>query len=247
MKEFCGKWVFVSGSRRGIGRAIVSAFANRGANIVAHARLRDDDFQDDMSREADKNGVEIRPIYFDLADLESMKHEIKALLKEIKPNILVNNAATQHGGYFIMTPLKVVKDVFDVNLFAQMALTQLLLKPMLARKSGSIINIASISGINMKPGMSAYGVSKAALIAWTKTLAAECGISGIRANAIAPGLAETDGGAKMETKARDAMLAASAMHRLALPEEIADVVCFVASSSASFINGDIIRVDGGEM
>lgn len=247
MTDFEGKWIFVSGSRRGIGRAIVSAFARRGANIVAHARVQDDGFERDMAGEAARNAISIRPVYFDLADSDAMKREIKALLKAIKPDALINNAASQHGAYFMMTPVRVVKEIFEINLFAQMALAQLLLKPMLARKSGCIVNIASISGIDMKPGMGAYGVSKAALIAWTKVLAAECGSSRVRVNAIAPGLADTDGGAKMEAKARDAMLAASAMHRLALPEEVANAACFLASEEASFINGDVIRVDGGTL
>lgn len=245
MRDFEGKTVFISGARRGIGRAMVTAFAERGADIIAHARRQDNAFEDDMREEADKRRVAIRPIYFDLADADTMKREVKALLKDMTPDVLVNNAAVQHGAYFLMTPIKAARDVFEINLFAQMRLTQLLLKPMLAHKSGAVINMASISGMDMKPGMSAYGASKAAIIAWTRVLAAEAGNLGVRVNAIAPGLSDTEGGALMEAKAKAAMLAASAMHRMGKPEEIARTACFLASDAASFINGAVIRVDGG--
>lgn len=247
MGNLQGKWIFISGSRRGIGRACVSAFARRGASIIAHARKRDDDFENDMRKEAICNNVDIRTIYFDMAAEEAMKSEIKNLLMEIKPDCLVNNAVMQHGGFFILTRIEDIEKVFETNLFAQMRLTQLLLKPMLARKAGSIINIASVSGIDMRPGHSAYGVSKAALIAWTKVLAAETGTYNVRVNAIAPGLTDTDGGALTEEKAKNALLAASAMHRMGQPQEIAEVACFLASDASSFINGEVIRVDGGNM
>ena len=247
MRDFAGKTVFITGTRRGIGRALVTAFAERGADIIAHARRQETAFEDDMREEAARLGVGIRPVYFDLADADAMKREIKVMLKDITPDVLVNNAAVQHGAYFLMTSLKAVQEVFEINLFAQMRLTQLLLKPMLAQKSGAIINMASISGLDMKPGMCAYGASKAALIAWTRVLATEVGSLGVRVNAVAPGLSDTDGGALMETKAKEAMLAASAMHRLGTPEEVARVACFLASDAARFVNGEIIRVDGGKI
>ena len=145
----------------------------------------------------------------------------------------------------MLTPLKKVRELFEVNLFSQMRLTQLFVKPMLLRQAGAIVNVASISGLDMKPGNSAYGVSKAALIAWTKVLATELGSSGIRVNAVAPGLTDTDGGNLMEAKARAAMLEASALKRMGTVDEIAQVVCFLAADEASFVNGQIIRVDGG--
>lgn len=246
MEEFRGKWVFVSGSRRGIGRAIVSAFAHRGANIIAHARKPDDAFQNDMAGEAAKNGVRIRTIYFDMADSGAIRTEIRLLLKEIKPDVLVNNAGKILGGViFGLCPLKLIREIFEVNLFSQMELTQLLLKPMLVRKSGNIINIASVAALDAHPGIAAYGSSKAALVAWTKILAAEVGAQNIRINAISPGMVETEGALEMGAKSREIMLALSAMQRFALPEEIAKVACFLASSEASFINGEVIRVDGG--
>ena len=245
IQTFRGKNVFITGTRRGIGRELVRAFAMRGASIYAHARKASEEFEAHNAELAQNYGVTIRPVYFDMTDENAMKAAVQEIMKEMSPHILINNAGLQHGGFFMLTPLKKVRELFEVNLFSQMRLTQLFVKPMLLRQAGAIVNVASISGLDMKPGNSAYGVSKAALIAWTKVLATELGSSGIRVNAVAPGLTDTDGGNLMEAKARAAMLEASALKRMGTVDEIAQVVCFLAADEASFVNGQIIRVDGG--
>ena len=245
IQNFRGKNVFITGTRRGIGRELVRAFAMPGASIYAHARKASEEFEAHNAELAQNYGVTIRPVYFDMTDENAMKAAVQEIMKEMSPHILINNAGLQHGGFFMLTPLKKVRELFEVNLFSQMRLTQLFVKPMLLRQAGAIVNVASISGLDMKPGNSAYGVSKAALIAWTKVLATELGSSGIRVNAVAPGLTDTDGGNLMEAKARAAMLEASALKRMGTVDEIAQVVCFLAADEASFVNGQIIRVDGG--
>ena len=245
IQNFRGKNVFITGTRRGIGRELVRAFAMRGASIYAHARKASEEFEAHNAELAQNYGVTIRPVYFDMTDENAMKAAVQEIMKEMSPHILINNAGLQHGGFFMLTPLKKVRELFEVNLFSQMRLTQLFVKPMLLRQAGAIVNVASISGLDMKPGNSAYGVSKAALIAWTKVLATELGSSGIRVNAVAPGLTDTDGGNLMEAKARAAMLEASALKRMGTVDEIAQVVCFLAADEASYVNGQIIRVDGG--
>lgn len=245
IQNFRGKNVFITGTRRGIGRELVRAFAMRGASIYAHARKASEEFEAHNAELARTYGVTIRPVYFDMTDENAMKAAVQEIVKEMSPHILINNAGLQHGGFFMLTPLKKVRELFEVNLFSQMRLTQLFVKPMLLAQAGAIVNVASISGLDMKPGNSAYGVSKAALIAWTKVLATELGSSGIRVNAVAPGLTDTDGGNLMEAKARAAMLEASALKRMGTVDEIAQVVCFLAADEASFVNGQIIRVDGG--
>ena len=245
IQNFRGKNVFITGTRRGIGRELVRAFAMRGASIYAHARKASEEFEAHNAELAQNYGVTIRPVYFDMTDENAMKAAVQEIMKEMSPHILINNAGLQHGGFFMLTPLKKVRELFEVNLFSQMRFTQLFVKPMLLRQAGAIVNVASISGLDMKPGNSAYGVSKAALIAWTKVLATELGSSGIRVNAVAPGLTDTDGGNLMEAKARAAMLEASALKRMGTVDEIAQVVCFLAADEASFVNGQIIRVDGG--
>ena len=144
-----------------------------------------------------------------------------------------------------MTAISKIREVFDINLFSHMELTQLFLRYMIKNGGGSIINVASITGEDLNIGNCAYGVSKAAMIAFTKTLAAETASLGVRVNAVSPGLTETDMAAQMEENASKRMISESAMKRLAKPEEVAKMILFLATDNASFINGQIIRVDGG--
>ena len=241
-----GKTAFITGTNRGLGRAFVEEFAKNGANVIAHARRETPEFVSVCADVAKRHGVKVMPVFFDMTDSEGMKKVVRTVISEKTPvNVLVNSAGVAHGGFFQMTPISKIREVFDVNFFAHIELTQLLLRWIARCGNGSIVNIASISGIDLKVGNCAYGVSKAAMIAFTKTLAAECGPLGVRVNAICPGLSATDMGAQMEEKAGREMIARSAMDRLAEPEEIARVAVFLSSDDASFVNGQIISVDGG--
>jgi 3-oxoacyl-[acyl-carrier protein] reductase len=144
-----------------------------------------------------------------------------------------------------MTPISKIKEVFEINFFSQLLIIQYVSKLMMKQKSGSIVNMASIVGLDGYPGYTAYGSSKAALIYATKTLARELAPYNVRINAIAPGLTETDMAMQMEGKAKDKMVNDSAMKRLAKPEEIANMALFLASDLSSFVNGQVMRVDGG--
>lgn len=240
------KVILITGSNRGIGSALLGTFAKCRYNIIAHARKQSADFENELAKLAREYKVTIQPIYFDMTDYSAMKTEIRVLLtKKINIDVLINNAGIAHGGLFQMTMIQSIKEVFDINVFSHMELTQLLLRSMLKNKAGCIINMASVSGIDLKAGNSAYGTSKAVLIAWTKTLAAELGPLGVRVNAIAPGLADTDMAFSMETKAREDMINNSVLKRLIKPDEIANVAVFLASEQASLINGQVIRLDGG--
>jgi 3-oxoacyl-[acyl-carrier protein] reductase len=241
-----GKTAIVTGSNRGIGRAIVERFAQNGANVWAHARTATPELTADMADCAARHGVEIRTVAFDVTNIDAMKAAVREIAAAGKPiDILVNNAGVAHGGLFLMTPLTKVREVFEINFFAPLALSQAVAGHMRKSGGGSIINIASIAGLDLHAGNVAYGTSKAAIIAATKTLAAELAAQKIRVNAIAPGLTETDMATQMEKKAGADMVERTALKRLAQPSEIADTVVFLASERASFITGQVLRVDGG--
>ncbi len=241
------KSALITGSNRGIGFAILKKFATEGCNIIAHSRNEDAEFKAKCKEIASKNNISIDHIYFDLIDTEILKKEIKSIIKtKVSIDILINSAGIIHGGLFQMSPIKDIKNVFDVNFFGMLEVTQLVSKYMLRKKSGDIINIASIAGIDLSPGNCAYGTSKAAMIAFSKTLSKELSSYGIKVNVIAPSLTDTDmANTKEATKERELLAEGKNFMRMVKPEEIADLACFLCSNNASFINGQIIRVDGG--
>ena len=126
-----------------------------------------------------------------------------------------------------------------------MRLTQLVARFMVKQRAGAIVNLASVAGIDLEQGNCAYGASKAALIAFTKTGAKELAAGGVRMNAVAPGLTDTRMAGQMKQNTGEEMVQASAMRRLGHPEEIADAIFYLASDAASFVTGQVLRVDGG--
>ncbi|MCR5168381.1 MAG: SDR family oxidoreductase [Oscillospiraceae bacterium] len=246
MKLLNEKYAVVTGANRGIGHCITEKLASEGCNIWACARKQTDEFEADMARLAEEYGVTVTPVYFDLADEAQIKEGFKTIYKSKLPvNILVNAAGVVNTDLFQMTPMTVMRQVFDINYFGAVTLTQLVLKLMQRQKNGSIINIASVAGIDTNPTNATYGTSKAALIHFSKILAAETGASGIRVNVIAPGPTDTDMVETVKKAVGEHILDRCAMGRLAKPEEVAEVALFLASDKASFVNGQVIRVDGG--
>lgn len=240
------KTAIITGCNRGIGLEILKTFAVNGANIFACARSYNDDYEQ-MLRELEKEyQVKIEPVYFDLTEEKEIKDAITSIFrKKVTIDILVNNAGVPYGASFQMTSISKLKEIFEINYFSQIKLMQLLSRQMMKQKSGSIINMASVGGIEAEPGYLAYGSSKAALIWATKCLAKEVGVYGVRVNAVAPGLTDTSMGHFKSEEEMKAVLARTPMARMAKPKEIADVVLFLASEEASYITGQIIQVDGG--
>lgn len=240
-----GKTSVITGADGGIGFQICKLFAQNGANIIACIKTPKKDFEKKLQEIAELNGISTDVICFDMGDSESVKdgiRKIKALKKPI--NILVNNAGVGNLSLVPMILMEDMKKVFQINYFSHVQIVQGLYR-LLIKSQGCVINLASAAGIDGECGNTVYGATKASMILFTKVLSKEMAPSGVRVNAIAPGLIDTKFAGVMGDKAKETMVATSLMHRLGNPEEIAKVALFLASDNSSFINGQIIRVDGG--
>lgn len=241
-----GKNAVITGCLKGIGNATMELFARNGANIWACGQYEDEEFSRQVEALAAENNVWVRPLYFDLLDPDQIKNAARTI-RESKESVdvLVNIAGMTHDALFHMTSMEQMKKVFEVNFFSQMLLTQHITKYMLRQKSGSVINISSISAIDGNPGQISYSASKAAIIGATKTLSAELAGSGIRVNALAPGVIRTDMTQTMPPDVLNRFMAKSDLKHMGLPDEVAGVIVFLASDLSSYVTGQVIRVDGG--
>lgn len=240
------KNVIITGANRGIGKVMVETFVSNGYNVWACARKYNLEFEDYLLGLSVKNNVWAKPVYFEMTDESSLTRGLQTIFADKLPiDALINNAGISSVGLLSQTKVEDVKHLFDINYFSVLRIIQLVSKKMMMKRKGVIINMASLAGIEPQPGKIAYGSSKAAIILMTQCLAKELGPLGIRVNAIAPGPIETE----MIHQYNDDMLkqlaSESSMRRLGKPEEIAQTALFLASDQASYINGEIIKVDGG--
>jgi len=241
-----GKTALITGCNRGIGLEIMNLFASEGANIIACTRSSNSEFESKLSELSQRNGISIYPFYFDFCKEEEIKLTLQLIFKQrINIDILVNNAGIVTKGLLQMTSIESIKKVFQINFFSQVILTQYVLKIMSKNGSGSIINLGSVGGIDAFTANTSYGSSKAAFMYFTKSISQEYAARNIRVNAIAPSMTDTNMAEEMGKEANEEILRRSAIKRLANPQEIAQLALFLASDKSSFINGQIIRIDGG--
>lgn len=246
MKRLQNRTAVVTGASRGIGVAIVTKLAEEGANIIACSSHTTDEREVAFKKIAEDNGVIITPVYFDLSDEEAVRtgvKEIKALGRPI--DILVNNAGIGRISLLSLTRMADAHKIFQVNYFSPLIIIQGLVGLLKKSTCPSIINMTSVAGLDGGIGVAIYGSSKASIALTTKVLAQEFAQMKIRVNAVAPGMIETEMADDMGEKAKELMVASTAIKRLGRAEEVANTVAFLASDDASYINGQIIRVDGG--
>ena len=243
-----GKNAIVTGASRGIGKAILKKLVQSGVNVWACMRKKDEELEEEFQKFAEENDVWIKPVYMDLSSEESVKNAAKEILSEKrKIDILVNNAGIAFAGTLSMTPMSRVRETFEVNFFAMLALIQMISKQMIRNKDGNIVNIGSVSGLENYGGNISYGSSKAAVIWATKEISKELSIFGIRVNSVSPGTTHTDMNQVRNNKQMEEVMSRTTLKRMAEPEEIANAVLFLVSEEASYITGHNLVVDGGRL
>lgn len=246
MRKLEGRNAIVTGCNRGIGKAIFERLASEGANIIACVRNQTKDIKEKMQKMAERNNVQLTIVRMDLSDSESIKRGLTEIISMKLPiHILVNNAGLADFSGVARTKLDMLHHVFQVNYFSTVQIVQSLMLPMMKAKGASIINLASVAGIDGPVGNTSYGASKASLILASKCWSKELAAMKIRVNCIAPGLVDTDMNAAISESISEAAIKHLPLKRVCNPEEVASVAAFLASDDASYITGQTIRIDGG--
>ena len=242
-----GKVCLVTGASRGIGAATVSRFAREGAVVYANARTPKN--LDDLCIElSEKYNTTVKALYFDVRDEAAAKKAVLQIRKETgRLDVLVNNAGVMKDALIGMISKDLMQEIYDTNVFGVMNMIQLASKVMMFQKSGSIINLSSIVGLKGNPGQLVYSATKGAVTAMTKTAAKELASQGIRVNAVAPGMIDTDMFRSIGNEKMQEHIANIRMGRLGTPEEVADAILFLASDLSGYITGEILGVNGSAM
>ena len=239
LAEFCslaGKTALVTGGSRGIGAAIARELARAGASVTLSYRSGKEEAEQ-VAQEVGAKAVEA-----DVSDGE----QAKALVAEAGDlDILVNNAGLTRDGVFIRMSDEDWNEVIDTNLGGVFYTCRAAARGMMKRRSGSIVNISSIVGLHGNPGQANYSASKAGIIGFTKALARELGVRGVRANVVAPGYIDTRLTQVIADDMKEVMLANTPLGRFGAAEDVAGAVRFLCSDEASFITGEVLLVDGG--
>jgi len=245
MKLLDGKVILVTGASRGIGRGIVKVLASHGAN-VAFTYLSSPDKAQGLEDELKASGVNAKGYKSDASDFKAAEELINLVLTDFgKIDCVVNNAGITRDNLLMRMSEEQFDEVIRTNLKSAFNITKAVQRPMLKERKGSIINISSVVGVKGNAGQANYAASKAGMIGLTKSVALELGSRNIRCNAIAPGFIETEMTAALNPEVVKQWREAIPLKRGGTPEDVANLVLFLASDLSTYITGQVINVDGG--
>lgn len=237
---FDNKVAIVSGGARGIGRAIALELAKNGADI-AFNYLNVSEHSKSLCKEIEALGRKCKGYQVSITDYEALRNMVSDVEEQFGPiDIVVNNAGITADSALVTMPVDNWHKVIDTNLNGTFYLTRAVITSMMKRKTGTIVNVASVAGTDGAARQTNYSASKAGIIGFTKALAKEVGGYGIRVNAIAPGFVETDMTAGLENKITNILL-----KRKGTVEEVAKLVSYLCSEDSGYIIGEVIKIDGG--
>ncbi|MCI5494526.1 MAG: 3-oxoacyl-[acyl-carrier-protein] reductase [Lachnospiraceae bacterium] len=239
------KTALVTGASRGIGRQIAISLAAEGAFVIVNYN-GSKERAEQVVREITENGGKAAAVCCNVADNDACEEMVKNLIAEYgRVDILVNNAGITRDNLLMKMSEQEFDDVINTNLKGAFHTIRHLSRYFLKQRSGRIINISSVSGITGNAGQANYSASKAGVIGLTKSVARELASRGITANAVAPGMVDTEMTEVLSDSIKEQMLAQIPLRRIGNPQDIADAVVFLASDKASYITGQVLTVDGG--
>ena len=239
------KLAIITGGARGIGKQIALTFAKEGYNIAINYRTENEDLKN-TKKEIEENNVKCFTFQGDVTNFKDCEQFVKQIVEEFGSiDVLVNNAGITRDTLLMRMKEEDFKQVIDTNLIGTFNVTKNVISYMMKARSGRIINISSVVGISGNAGQTNYSASKAGIIGFTKSLAKEVASRNITVNAVAPGFIETQMTDVLKDDIKEEIAKKIPLKRMGTPQDVANVVKFLASNDSSYITGQVINIDGG--